>query len=68
MKNHTVDVGRISKALNKFQFQQKPLSPIIWILVYILWPREKQPSALKYSSTGPTNPKIRLLLMKKEID
>lgn len=43
-KNHTVDVGRISKALNKFKFKQKPLSPIIWILVHVFWPKEKSKS------------------------
>jgi hypothetical protein len=66
-----VDVGRISKALNKFQFKQKPLPPIIRILVYILWPNEKEKNNHQPLSTAQQvqpNPKIALFLMKKLID
>ena len=33
-----MDVSGVSKTLNKLQFQQKPLSPIIWVFIYLLWP------------------------------
>lgn len=56
-ENHTVDVGRIGKALNKLQFKQKPLLPIIWIFVYVLWPEE---IATIISRIYPTEPKMTL--------
>lgn len=39
-KKHTVNVGGIGKTLDKFQLKEKPLSAIIWILVYIFWPED----------------------------